>query len=198
MDDKKQLFDKCLAITGGYVAGGACRSMFDGTKMRDIDVFFETEKEYNEAIEKTAKHMKVSVDLLQPIAHTNAIAIKDFFPGVEVNLCGVNFCGPIKMFETFDFHCCKIAYHDGFTRKHKESVSCCIDKVLSCGYDLAFPFGALLRLQKYINYGYTVPVGTLYAIAQGIRDADENSVFYREQVLENKKTETPFDYPLPF
>jgi hypothetical protein len=88
----------------GFVAGGALRSHFDGTELKDIDIFFRSEEDYYRAVD--AASCDTSLRWLGAAGRTHYYEASD---GVQINLVGFAFGSPQETIERFDFRCCRMA-----------------------------------------------------------------------------------------
>lgn len=95
----------------GFVAGGALRSHFDGTEVKDIDVFFHSEDDWQFAVAQAAGDP--SMQYVSDVGRT-VYYMRD---GVQINLVGFAFGSPAATIERFDFRCCRMAvWIDEFTK----------------------------------------------------------------------------------
>lgn len=63
LDDYRQLgwLKPILNLTGGFVAGGAFKNIFNGEPVKDIDIFFESLAQWKKAVKKLKKKGYVQI-----------------------------------------------------------------------------------------------------------------------------------------
>ncbi len=96
----------------GYVAGGCIRDTLAGDPVKDVDIFFTSEKEYRGAL-------RAVLPALCRFVNANAVGIT--LPKLgDVDVCRASFRTPGEMLERFDFVCCAVALtHDGKYIRHE-------------------------------------------------------------------------------
>jgi len=144
-----------LHSSGVYVCGGAIRSYFDGTDIKDIDLFFRdsaTRLEIRRAIRRSGRYECVS-------STDNSETYVPVMEGVAAGLKTIQVCkseGDIRdLLTDFDFTACKFLLEKGqlyasrWARDHAE------DKVLVyTGSDR--PLDSLMRAFRYATRGYRI------------------------------------------
>lgn len=139
-------------IASAILGGGAIRSMFDGTPLRDIDLFFRNREDYLIA-EEAMRAIFAPITGGCPNYPTYSIG------GFEVNLAGFRFRSTVQQTsDAFDFTCCAFAVSLADTNEYCEYVSARDDaesKRLRF-LNLQRPPRVLKRMAKYIDrYSYT-------------------------------------------
>lgn len=96
--------DLPLYLRTGFIAGGALRAHFDGTPVKDIDVFFRTEAMFKDAVADALADL--TMDFVETRGRTYVF---HHMSGREVNLIGFGFCSMEETIDRFDFRCCRMA-----------------------------------------------------------------------------------------
>lgn len=144
-----------------FIAGGAIRDIMDGTEIRnDVDVYFYDPKdvelvfaalrEGQDERHEVASYLTVFADTIDALSFQ-----KRTF--ASARLC----------IEQFDFTVCQFAYADGQLVQGQNSLSDLEDRVLSI-HALPAPLHTLARLEKYIEYGFTIEREELLKIGAAI------------------------------
>ena len=92
--------------TKGFIAGGCFKDIFLGNKVRDIDIFFENEEDYKNAL----KVYKSKKDFKKIYSNDNCTGYKDTKNGIGVELIKSVFGTPEEVLNQFDFTIVKAAY----------------------------------------------------------------------------------------
>ena len=99
------------------LAGGALRAVYDGSKVKDFDLFFRTKEDYEAAISALAALVKHDADFEpEPGSwrigeHLGSYGTANFISptGRLFNLIGFVFGEPLEHLALFDFLCCRMA-----------------------------------------------------------------------------------------
>lgn len=159
-----------------FVGGGYLRSIVSGDKVNDVDVFVRNPTEAELLVHKLVDHAK---DIHKT---DNAYTIKGTKPTVQI-IHRWNFDFPEDVSHSFDFTiCCAVIWYDG-----KGWQSFCDDRfyIDVAGKRLIYrqpqrnedAGGSMLRVLKYYNKGYRIPLDSLGAVvARLIKDIDTSRV----------------------
>jgi hypothetical protein len=92
--------------TKGFIAGGCFKDLFQGKKTRDIDVFFQNEEDYNNALKvyRTKKNFKLIY------SNDNCTGYRDIKENIGIELIKSIFGTPEEVISQFDFTIVKAAY----------------------------------------------------------------------------------------
>lgn len=98
------------------LAGGALRAVYDGSKVKDFDLFFRTKEDYEAAISALAALVKCDADFEpEPGSwrigeHLGSYGTANFISptGRLFNLIGFVFGEPLEHLALFDFLCCRM------------------------------------------------------------------------------------------
>lgn len=179
----------------GYIAGGVFKNIFNNEKFKDVDIFFESKKDYLAADEKFKKdeNFKAYYDNDKVTAYRN----KDNY--IVVELIKHKYLKPLDMLEDFDFTITKFAYYkeeideedifydeDGELEKtvewkvayHKDFFQhlhlkrLVIDKPVK---KIILPVNTFNRTYRYAKYGYFPCRETKVKIIESLRNLDNFS-----------------------
>lgn len=166
----------------GFIAGGCFKNIFSGEKIKDIDIFFESKREFEVA-------KKIYVDderYTKEYENDNAICFKDNKNDVLIELITSRFGTPEKIINDFDFTITKFCifreYDEGednhetkvmhlklfFEHLHLKRL------VVEKEGSLIFPEGTFNRMCKYIKYGFIPCRGTKVRIIEELQSSDNN------------------------
>lgn len=161
---KIKWLDEYMIGHKGFIAGGCFKNIFNGEKVKDIDVFFETETDFMEA----KRYYEGDEDFYVYYQNNKVIAFKNRKnPHVTIELI-MTTCGtPEQILDVFDFTIVKFAYFkDKETDENGDEVTTYKVmfhenffehlqlKRLVIGETLRFPIGTLERMFRYAKYGY--------------------------------------------
>ncbi len=137
------------------LAGGALRAEYDGSNVKDYDLFFRSRKEYEAALD--ALH-NAEGWLNEDQYGSYGTAVFSSPTGRQFNLIGFVFGEPEEHLKLFDFLCCRIAvfFCDGRLVYHAEpgavsdAMSRCLRVMSNNGVDRT-----IKRIEHYMeDYGY--------------------------------------------
>lgn len=153
---------KYLSGHKGYIAGGCFKNIFNGDKVKDIDIFFECESDFSQAL----RNFESNERFQNIYENENAVGFKDVENDLLIDLVRSSFGKPKEMIDSFDFTITKFAmysldlerisqldnlqviYHEDFFT-HLTLKRLVVDK----GMD--FPLNTYIRMIRYIGYGYS-------------------------------------------
>jgi len=120
IENFKQLnwLDKYMIGHKGFIAGGCFKNVFNGEKIKDLDVFFESEAEYLEAVnyfdsmtpgyEGDEKREEKYTFVYE---NNKVKAYKDNKSDIRIELCRAVFGTAKEVISKFDFTVAKFAYY---------------------------------------------------------------------------------------
>jgi hypothetical protein len=173
----------------GYIAGGVFKNIFNNEKIKDVDIFFESDKDYIEADEEFKNDEKY----IFRYKNDKVTAYKNIETDVTVELIKHKYKNPLDMIEEFDFTITKfvyykeeipgeinetfgaeevsevewkVAYHNKFF-EHLHMKRLVIDQDLK---DIILPVNTFNRMFRYARYGYFPCRETKAKIIQALRD----------------------------
>jgi hypothetical protein len=158
---KLRQLDKYMGKHKGYIAGGVFKNIFNNEPIKDVDIFFESETDYNDANEifKSDENYKPHYE------NKKVTAYKNLETGVTVELIRHKFADPLVMTNEFDFTITKfvyykqindedvqwkVAYHNKFF-EHLHMKRLVIDQEVN---EVILPVNTLNRMFRYAKYGY--------------------------------------------
>jgi hypothetical protein len=176
---KIRQLDKYMIGHKGYIAGGVYKNIFNNEKFKDVDIFFESDKDYLEAEE----HFKNDEKYVFRYKNNKVTAYRNVDSGVTVELIKHKFKSPLDMVEEFDFtitkfvyykednpeeeeYSWKIAYHKKFF-EHLHMKRLVIDQEVN---EIILPVNTFNRMFRYARYGYFPCRESKAKIIQALRD----------------------------
>lgn len=195
--------DKFMMGHKGYIAGGCFKNIFNGEKIKDIDIFFDNEEEFYCAVEYFDRQTEgytgdnaLTVQYNFYYENDNVKAYKHIDSGLVLELCRKNFNDAKSMLENFDFTISKFAYFkeevtedDG---KHVEYKVMYDDKFfehlhtkrLVVDDKILFPMSTFERMIRYIKYGYMPCRETKLKIATAIHETNIEDISVSKSLYE--------------
>lgn len=151
-----------------YVAGGALRSVFAGEHINDLDIYFESQIDFDKFKEKYFKDLK-------PVFNTdNAISYDK--NKRKIQLIKKFYGSPKEIIDRFDFSICKCAYVPFpylsvsmfvFGDNFLEHLSL---RILCYNVKGDHPINSLYRVVKFLKKGYKIPAVEIVKLALRIND----------------------------
>lgn len=188
-----------LQNTNGIIAGGCFKNIFNNEKVKDIDVFFRNETDWQSAVdtfdEVTVGHKSLFDPEDDGLKESEAIftfhyendnvkAYKHIKSGIVVELCRKIFGEPEDIIKQFDFTITKFTMYkdeviedDGYTKHIETKLLCHEDffehlhlKRLVIDENIPFPMSTFERMLRYVRYGYMPCKETKIKLAKAIND----------------------------
>jgi hypothetical protein len=164
----------------GYIAGGVFKNIFNNEKIKDVDIFFENERDYAEADEK----FKTNEEYKPSYKNDKVTAYINKNTNVTVELIKHKFSKPLDMIDEFDFTITKFVYYKELEDGDDDSVRDVVWKVayhnrffehlhmkrLVIDKDTILPVNTFNRMFRYAKYGYFPCRETKAKIIQALRD----------------------------
>lgn len=178
--------DKFMIGHNGFIAGGCFKNIFNNEPIKDIDVFFKSAADFNNAV----SYFNGDEDFESYYESKNVTAFRHKASCVSVELVQTIFGTPEEIIGEFDFTVVKFAYY-------KEDV---VDDELgleSCTYKAIYhknffehlhlkraiiddkipkPMSTFSRLLKYRKYGYVPCVETKQKLINALRNLPESEI----------------------
>lgn len=102
----------------GFICGGCFKNIFNKENVKDIDMFFESESDYEDAVQYFDSMTpgyegddKRSEEYTFYYENDNVKAYKHIRTGVRIELCSKIFGKPEEILSQFDFSITKFAYY---------------------------------------------------------------------------------------
>lgn len=173
----------------GFIAGGCFKNIFNKERVKDVDVFFESEKDFLEA----KKYYEDSEDWYLYYENKKVISFKRHKkPEVAIELIRTTYGTPEEILNRFDFSITKFAYFKDTEEGEIEGEEITVYKVmydenffehlqlkrLVVDNDLLFPVGTFERMLRYAKYGYFPCKATKTRIINNLRTTviDEDNI----------------------
>ncbi|WP_299831590.1 hypothetical protein [uncultured Metabacillus sp.] len=186
---KLRQLDNYMTGHKGYIAGGVFKNIFNNENFKDVDIFFESERDYLEAVELFKKDDKYK----SSYKNNKVTAYRNIETGVTVELIKHKFKSPLDMIDEFDFtitqFVCykvdvhgekneffgvdevgyvewKVAYHKKFF-EHLHMKRLVIDQEMQ---NIILPVNTFNRMFRYARYGYFPCRETKAKIIEALRN----------------------------
>jgi hypothetical protein len=142
----------------GFIAGGCFKNLFNNERIKDIDVFFEKEAYFHEAV----KHFEAGEDYNKYYENPKVVAFINSKTKVIVELIRKTYGTPKEILFKFDFSITKFAYYKEQKEDSISYVALYHDKFfehlhtkkLVLNKEIFFPMSTFERSLKYTKYGY--------------------------------------------
>ena len=159
---KLRFLDIYMVGHNGYIAGGCFKNIFQNVKIKDIDLFFETQPDFANADIYFANNK----DYVKSYENKNTVAYKNTKTGMRVELVRSQFGKAEEIISKFDFSVVKFSY---FRKKVKteegeSTIFMCLHhadyfehltlKKLVLEKDILFPVSTFERSLRYTKYGF--------------------------------------------
>lgn len=154
---KLSFLEKFIQLTNGFIAGGCFKNILSDEPIKDIDVYFRTPQDFDEAVKTCNKQVE---DGLLKLSYENerVIAFVDLQSDIRIELIYTIYGSPEDVISQFDFTITKfvlysedqeleIIHHNDFF-EHLSMKRLVIDDLL------LFPVSTFERSYKYRDYGY--------------------------------------------
>lgn len=145
-------FYQAMKNSGGYVAGGAVRSVFAGEAIKDFDIFFENRDAFDDCLEKLAEDGDSPSFTQTETAWTHVDGT-----GMCYQLICAEFGRPEEVIAKFDFSCCMGAWVDSGFILDPLFMKHCAQRRLVFNANAGFPICSLWRAMKFVRRGWKLP-----------------------------------------
>jgi hypothetical protein len=177
----------------GFIAGGCFKNIFNNEKVKDIDIFFESKKDYQDA----KSYYDEDDDYYFYYGNKKVVSYKHKKSGISIELIKSTFGKPEEILDQFDFSIAKFTYYKTETEEYSEGIDDKEEKAIEykiihhrdffehlmlkrlvVGQDITFPNSTFERMIRYIKYGYSPCRETKMNIITAIKMNDNpNDVF---------------------
>jgi len=181
--------DEIMAGHKGFIAGGCFKDLFCQEKVKDLDVFFEKQEDFNSAVSYFSGQYEEFIEWYE---NDSVKAFKQVELNVVIELNRKIFGTPEEILNQFDFTIAKCAYFkkevqdddsaEGETHieygllMHEDFFEHLHMKRLVIDDQIPFPMSTLERMFRYAKYGYFPCRETKLSIARAINDLDPKEI----------------------
>lgn len=153
---KLRLIDRFMSGHKGYIAGGCFKQLFLGEKIKDIDLFFETNSDADAAI----SYYSGNDEFKQVYSNDRVTGFKCQKTGIVVEVISSFLGSPAEMIGNFDFTITKAFYCknelDGAYEfyHHNRFFEHLTNRKLVIDDRVLFPLSTFNRSYRYVKYGF--------------------------------------------
>ena len=142
----------------GFIAGGCFKNIFKKERVKDLDIFFENENEFNKANE----FFKSDENYIFSYENPKVISYKNKNTNIRIELIRHTYGTPKEIISMFDFSITRFAYakkvenndivyYNVFVDTFFEDLT---NSKLVIDGDLMFPISSFERSYRYRTYGF--------------------------------------------
>lgn len=156
--------NKFISEHNGFICGGCFKNIFRHEQVRDIDIFFENNADYNNAVQQFDNNKD---EFSHCYSSRNAEAYKHKNTDTTIELCHAIYGTPEQILSQFDFTIVKFAYFKEETKGgtetnieyqvlyHENFFKHLLLERLVIDDKLLFPIHTFERTLKYAKYGFS-------------------------------------------
>lgn len=167
--------EKFLSFHDGFIAGGCFKNIFSNQSVKDIDIFFKNNTDYQNAVDYCQQHggseeeSKDGAKEYQFVyKNDKCICYRHIPTGIKIELIDSIFGEPKDILEQFDFTISKYAYYNKRIKDENEvryELTCVYhqdffehltQKKLVIDDKIPFPVSTFERILRYTSYGYNL------------------------------------------
>lgn len=184
----RQLYflDKFLIGHKGFVAGGCFKNIFNKQAVKDIDMFFESKENFNDAVKYFKDLIKENPEeWRKSYENKNVWAIYSEKDKLRIELVRSVFGSPEKIISDFDFSVTKFAYYRNEDNIDVEDYMAQFEVMYHEDYfehlqmkrlviddEIPFPVSTFNRSYKYQSYGYGLCKESKIKLITSLREID--------------------------
>lgn len=205
--------DKYMTGHKGFICGGCFKNIFNKEKIKDLDIFFKNNEDWENAVEYFDRNSvgysgsdKGNEDYRFLYENDNVKAYTDVKTGTRLELCRKIFGNAREIISQFDFTITKFAYYKAIVedesgeeienetqeKTHIEYRVLIDDKFfehlhtkrLVTDDKILYPMSTFERMIRYAKYGYFPCRETKMKIIKAIRDLNEKQVELSENLYD--------------
>lgn len=156
--NKVRFLDYYMEGHAGFIAGGCFKNIFKGERIKDLDIFFQNESDFNKAND----FFKSNEEYVFSYENPNTVSYKNKKTNIRVELIRHTYGTPIEIISMFDFSITRYAYAKKEENNEIIYYSVFVDtffadlmnnKLVIDG-ELKFPISSFERSYRYRSYGY--------------------------------------------
>jgi hypothetical protein len=156
--NKVRFLDYYMEGHAGFIAGGSFKNIFKKEKIKDLDIFFQSEKDFQDA----KVFFETNEDYVFSYENQNTVSFKNKKTNIRVELIRHTYGTPIEIISMFDFSITRYAYAKKTEAEgivyYNVYVDCffedLINNKLVIDGELKFPISSFERSYRYRSYGY--------------------------------------------
>jgi hypothetical protein len=164
-----------MANHKGFIAGGCFKNLLNNEKIKDVDVFFEKEADFHEAV----KYFTESKEHNKYYENKKVTAFKEKSSGIAIELIRSTFGTPTEILSKFDFSITKFAYYKEYDGDSINYIALYHDKYfehlhtkkLVLNREIFYPVSTFERSYRYTKYGYGLCKESKENLVRAIREA---------------------------
>ena len=184
----RQLYflDKFLIGHKGFVAGGCFKNIFNKQAVKDIDMFFESKENFNDAVKYFKDLIKENPEeWRKSYENKNVWAIYSEKDKLRIELVRSVFGSPKEIISDFDFSVTKFAYYRNEDNIDVEDYMAQFEVMYHEDYfehlqmkrlviddEIPFPVSTFNRSYKYQSYGYGLCKESKIKLINSLREID--------------------------
>ena len=177
---KVRFLDLYMEGHKGFIAGGCFKNIFKGTKIKDLDMFFENEADFNEAVNLFEKDNRYVFSYENP----KVKAYKNKETEIRVELIRSVYGTPAEVLGKFDFTITKYAYakkqtdegyvyYNLFVNTYFEELT---NGKLVIDDQMLFPVSSWERSYRYRSYGFGLCRESKEKLLEALKDAETDDL----------------------
>lgn len=182
--------DKFMVNHHGFIAGGCFKNLFNGERIKDVDVFFRDHADFSNAV--NYMNSLDGHDNFEPLyISPNVNAFRHKKSGTVVELVQSIFGTPEEIISQFDFTVTKFAYYKEENGDPFEDEETTLEykavyhplffehlhlKRLIIDDKIPKPMSTFNRVLRYRKYGYTPCVETKQKLINALRNLPESEI----------------------
>ena len=191
--------DKFMINHRGFIAGGCFKNLFNGERIKDVDVFFRDRADFRDGVDRM-NSLNGRDDFEPFYTSPNVTAFRHKKSGVTVELVQSIFGTPEEIISQFDFTVTKFAYYKELVKKDGEIDPFELEdetdesvweykavyhplffehlhlKRLIIDDKIPKPMSTFNRVIRYRKYGYTPCVETKQKLINALRNLPESEI----------------------
>jgi len=156
--NKVRFLDYYMGGHAGFIAGGCFKNIFKNERIKDLDIFFQNESDFNKAND----FFKSNEEYVFSYENPNTVSYKNKKTNIRVELIRHTYGTPIEIISMFDFSITRYAYAKKEENNEIIYYNVFVDtffadltnnKLVIDG-ELKFPISSFERSYRYRSYGY--------------------------------------------
>lgn len=178
---KVRFLDLYMAGHNGFIAGGCFKNIFNNEKIKDVDIFFESESDFISA----DLYFEADEDYVFSYENKNTKAYKNTKTNIRVELVRNTYGTPEDILKKFDFSITKFAYCKRDTGEESIEYYCyyhvdffehLVLKKLVLEENILFPVSTFERSYRYRGYGYGLCKESKANLVNTLKNSDVNDI----------------------